>query len=317
MTFGELLTSVFDITLLVTTLRVSASIIIAGMGELITERSGVLNIGIEGVMLIGACFGALGAYYTGSPWIGLLVAMVLGALMGLIHSYISVTLRAEHAISGLALFMLANGLTGFILQVLFSHGGNTPQVKTLPSIHFDFLEGIPVLDKVLNNMPVLVVFALLLPFAVQFLFYKTPWGNWLRATGDNPKAVAAIGKDPIKIRYIATITGSVLAAIGGAYLSISQISLFLENMVAGRGFIALAAVIFGRTKPWPVFFACLFFGFMDALQMTLQIVVPSSAIPNEVFMSMPYVLTVLVLAGVMMKQSGPTDIGQPYIKESR
>ncbi len=317
MNFWDIITTVFTLSLVYSTLRVSISIIYAGMGEMITERSGVLNIGLEGIMLMGAFSAAIITHFTGNPWIGLASAAFVGVLIALIFSFIAITLKAEQAIAGLAIFLLGVGLSGFLLQIIFKHGGNSPMVPRLPVIHFGFLENIPVLGPIFNDHSVLMFPALLLPILLHIFFYHTPWGTWLRAAGENPKALAVVGVDPITVRYLATMSGGFLAGIGGAYLSISQTSLFSENMVAGRGFIALSAVIFGNVKPRGVFFATLFFGFMDALQITLQTAVPDYLIPREIFMSLPYILTVLFLAGFLKRSSGPADIGNPYYRESR
>ncbi|NMB61509.1 MAG: ABC transporter permease [Chloroflexi bacterium] len=315
--WADALKAIFTLTLLTSTIRVSISIILAGMGEMLTERSGVLNIGVEGTMLMGALAAALGSYFTGSPWIGLIAAGLTGMLIGLLFSFIAITLRSNQSITGLAIYLLCVGLSGYLLQIIFEHGGNSPKVNTLPMLHFAFLEKIPLLNAIFNDQSAIVIPVLLLPIIMYVLFYRTPWGSWLRAAGENPKALAVVGKNPVRIRYVATLCGSFLAGIGGAYLSISQTSLFSENMVAGRGFIALSAVIFGGVRPFGVFLACVFFGFMDALQKTLQTVIPDTIIPRELFMSLPYLLTLLVLAGFIKKSGGPADIGNPYLKESR
>ncbi len=317
MNFWEIIKTVFTFSLVYSTIRISLSIIYAGMGEMITERAGVLNIGIEGIMLMGAFSAAIVSYFTNSPWLGLLAAVGVAMLIGLIFAFIAITLKSDQAITGLAIFLLCVGLSGFLLQIIFSHGGNSPKVPTLPSLHIGFLENIPVLNDIFNDQSILMFPALLLPVLLHFFFYYTPWGTWLRAAGENPKALAVVGKNPVTVRYLATLAGSFFCGIGGAYLSISQTSLFSENMVAGRGFIALSAVIFGGVRPSGVFMATLFFGFMDALQITLQTAVPDYVIPREVFMAMPYILTLLLLAGFIKRSGGPADIGNPYYKESR
>jgi simple sugar transport system permease protein len=317
MNWLETFKTVFSLALIYATLRGSVSIVFAGMGEMINERAGVLNIGIEGIMLMGALAAALGSYFSGSPWIGLLMAAIVGIVIGLIFAFIAITLKSVQAIAGLAIFLLAAGLSGFILQVIFQHGGNTPTVPTLPMVRSEFLESIPIIGPIFNNQSILLFPALLLPVLIWFFLYRTPWGTWLRAAGENPQALAVVGINPITVRYLATLAGAMLHGIGGAYLSISQTSLFSENMVAGRGFIALAAVIFGNAKPRPVFFACLFFAFMDALQISLQTAVPENIIPREIFMALPYILTLLLLAGFIKRTGGPADIGNPYNREAR
>ncbi len=313
----DLIKTIFTLSLVYSGIRISMSIILAGMGEMLAERSGVLNIGLEGIMLMGAWSAAIVAYFTGSPWLGLLAAIGTGMLIALIFAYIVITLKSNQAITGLAIFLLCVGLSGFLLQIIFEHGGNSPSVTPLPNVVSPFLESIPVLGKIFNGQSILVFPTLLLPIIFYFFFYKTPWGTWLRAAGENPKALEVVGVNPMTVRYLAVIAGGFFYGVAGAYLSISQTSLFSENMVAGRGFIALAAVIFGNVRPFGVFFACAFFGFMDALQLTLQTVVPDSLIPRELFMSLPYILTVLILAGFIKRIGGPADIGNPYYRESR
>jgi ABC-type uncharacterized transport system permease subunit len=317
MSLADVIQTVFTLSLLSSTVRISISIVIAGMGEMVTERSGVLNIGVEGIMLMGAWSAAIVSYFLNNAWLGLLAAAATGLIMGLLYAYIVVTHRAVQAISGLAIYLLSSGLSGYLLQIIFEHGGNSPKAPTLPLINLAFLDKIPVLGPVFNNQSVLMYLALLLPVILYVIFYRTRWGTWLRAAGENPKALAVAGINPITVRYVAIITGAILAGIGGAYLSISQTSLFSENMVAGRGFIALAAVIFGNVKPRGVFTACMFFAFMDALQITFQAVVPASIIPRELFQALPYLLTLLILAGFIKRSGGPADIGNPYVKESR
>jgi len=317
MNFLEILRNIFTLSLGYATVRICISIVFAAMGEMITERSGVLNMGTEGIMLMGAFSAAVGAHFFNSPWIGLLIAAVVGLLIGLIFAFIAITVKSDQAISGLAIYLLGVGLSGYLLQVFFKHGGNTPRVETLPIIHFKFLENIPVINDIFNDQSVLMFPALLLPVILYIVFYKTPWGTWLRAAGENPKALAVVGKNPIVIRYVAVLAGAVLAGIGGAYLSISQTSLFSEKMVNGRGFIALSAVIFGNVKPGGVFAAAMFFSFMDALQFALQTVIPDQYFPREVFMALPYIITLLILAGFIKQSSGPADITNPYEKESR
>lgn len=315
--FFEIIKSIFTLTLGFATIRICISIVFAAMGEMIAERSGVLNLGIEGIMLMGAFTAAVGTHFLGNPWIGLLLAALVGMLIGLIFAFIAITVKSNQAITGLAIYLLGVGLSGYLLQIFFKHGGNTPRVETLPMIHMKFLENIPVINEIFNDQSALMIPALLLPVILYIVFYKTPWGSWLRATGENPKALAVIGKNPITIRYIAVLAGSFLAGIGGAYLSISQTSLFSEKMVNGRGFIALSAVIFGNVKPAGVFAAAMFFSFMDALQYALQTVIPDQYFPREVFMALPYIITLLILAGFIKQSKGPADITNPYEKESR
>lgn len=307
---------VLDIGLVITTLRLTTPLLLAALGGLLCERSGVINIGLEGMMLVGALGAALGSYYTGNPWVGLIVAMLAGGALGGLHAYLSVRWSADQVLSSLSMNILAIGATGFLLQALFRQGGNTPEVPALPDLTIPILSGIPILGRIVSGQNFLVYVAMSLPFIVHVFLHRTPWGIWVKAAGEHPRAVETFGLNVLAVRYLAVTAGGVLAGLGGAYLSIGQMRLFSENMTSGRGFIAVAAVIFGKWQPLGVLAATLAFALFDALQLTLQITI-GNIIPKEVFLSLPYIVTLIVLTGVVGKAISPASVGQPYEREGR
>lgn len=284
-----------------TTLRLTTPLLFAALGGLFSERSGVINIALEGLMLAGAFSAAAMTYYSGSPWVGLLCGISAGALLAAIYAVFVIQFKADQVVSGTAINILMIGMPGLLSGALFLSTGSTPQI---PKDHL-----VPVFP---------VVLAFLLVIVVWYVINKTPFGLRLRATGENPAAADAAGINVQKIRYAGVILSGVLAGLGGAYLSIGQSSLFTRNMTAGRGFIALAALIFGKWRPVQTMFACLLFGFTEALtiQMKGSIKLPSGEdIPTQFIEIIPYVLTIVVLAGFIGHSRAPKAIGQPYQKE--
>ncbi len=294
-------------------------LIYTSIGGLYSERTGVVNIGLEGMMLSGAFFAVLGSYLTGNPWIGVLFAAIIGAVLGLIHAFLSVTLRADQIISGTAINIFAGGLTGYLLIVIFkTHGSTRDPVAQLPYIHFNAIEKLPfgkVISQVFFNQTPLVYLSLVLVILTWILLYKTPLGLHMRAVGENPEAADNMGINVYAVRYFGVIMSGVLAGIAGAQLSIGVLSQFVQGMSSGRGFIALAAMIFGKWKPWGAFWASLLFGFGEALASNLQ--GTSMAIPNQFFLMIPFILTMVVLAGFVGRSTPPAADGKPYEKENK
>jgi ABC-type uncharacterized transport system permease subunit len=291
----------FTLTLIWSTIRLSTPLILAALGGLFSERSGVINIALEGMMLAGAFTAAAMTYATGSPWLGLLAAMAAGAAIAGVHALACVRYRADQVVVGTAINILMIGLPGFLSGALFLSSGSTPQLP---------------IEQLIPRAPILMAFALV-P-ATWYLLYRTPFGLRLRAVGENPEAADAAGIDVAGIRYSGVLLSGVLAAIGGAYLSIGQSSLFTRNMTSGRGFIALAALIFGKWRPVQTLLACLFFGFTEATTIQMQGVVklPSGEdIPVQFIQMVPYVLTMIVLAGFIGQSRAPRALGRPYEKE--
>lgn len=285
------------ISLILATLRQAAPIMITALGGMFSEVTGVVNIGLEGMMLMGAFTAAVGSYYTGSPIVGILAGMLAGGLMALIHGILSIKYKGNQTVSGVAINLFASGFTIFMLRVLFNQSGNSPAVEKAPQIMG-------------MSLIVFIIYAIS-AWTIWFL-YKTKTGLRMRAVGEHPLAADTVGIDVYKIRYFGVIMSGVLAGLGGAYLSIGALNQFTKEMSAGRGFIALAALVFGKWKPKGVIAASLLFGFADALQVIIQQYVKS--IPPQFIQMIPYVLTILALAGVVGKAVAPKASGVPYDK---
>jgi ABC-type uncharacterized transport system permease subunit len=308
---GKLETVVVWSALFASMLRFATPLIFAAMGGMFSERSGVTNIGLEGMMLIGAFFGILGADKLGHWWLGLLVAIAAGGTMALLHAVLSIHLRADQIIGGTAINFLALGLTGYLYIDVYGQQGTPPDISTIPEVTLGFLDGIPFFGAVLGQMNLMIWVAIaLIPLAWVVLF-KTPLGLRIRAVGEHPKAADTVGISVYRIRYGAVVLSGMLAACGGAYLSIGFVDSFNENMTAGRGFIALAAVIFGNWRPFGAAAACLLFGFSSALAQRLPEYSESAAV---LFQALPYVLTLVAVAGVIGRSIPPAAVGRPYKK---
>jgi general nucleoside transport system permease protein len=293
-------------------LRFATPLIFAAMGGILSERSGVINIGLEGMMLVGAFFGIYGSDVTGS-WVGgLVIGAAAGALFGLIHAAVSIHLRADQVVSGTGINILALGVTGYVFIYHYGTQGTPPDVSRVPDVTLPGVESIPFIGDAIGHANLLTWAALLLvPLLTLFLF-RTRGGLRLRSVGEKPRAADTVGLPVIRTRYLAVTASGALAAIGGAYLSIALLGSFTENMTAGRGFIALAAVIFGGWRPWGALAGALLFGFSTALAQRLPAFSESTAV---LFQALPYVLTLIVVAGVIGRSRPPAAIGVPYVKE--
>jgi simple sugar transport system permease protein len=280
------------VALLASTVRLATPLLLAALGGLFSERSGVINIALEGIMLAGAFTAAAVTHFAGSPWVGLLAAVVAGTLVALLHAVACIRYHADQVVSGMAINILLLGVPALLAGALFESTGATPQ---LPK------------GQLMPIFPIVLAF-LLVPIT-GYVLARTRFGLRLRAVGENPEAADTAGISVARIRYVGVLLSGALAAIGGAYLSIGQASLFTRNMTAGRGFIALAALIFGKWRPVPTMFACLFFGFADALSIQMQGV---SSVPVQFVQIVPYVLTIVVVAGFIGKARPPKALGIPY-----
>ena len=306
--------TIFNFTLIASTLRLATPLILAALGGLYCERAGVINIALEGIMLAGAFTAALVTFYSHNPWVGLGAAIVAGLFVAAIHAAATINFRADQVVSGTAINILFLGIPALLCGVFFDTTGNTPQLpreQTLTDWQIFNSSTTPVLASIFNQNP-LVYFALLAVAITFFVIYRTRFGLRLRAVGENPEAADTAGVNVLKMRYAGVLLSGALAALGGAYLSIGQNSLFTRNMTAGRGFIALAALIFGKWDPVGTFLACLLFGFAEAVAIRMQGTVN---IPNQFIQIVPYVLTIVVLAGFISRARPPKALGIAYSKE--
>jgi simple sugar transport system permease protein len=318
----------FNMSLLFSTLRLATPLVLAAIGGLYSERSGVINIALEGLMLAGAFTAASVTFYASSPWIGLGAAMIAGVAVAFIIALACIRFKADQVVTGTGINIMFLGLPAVLSGALFLSSGSTPQIpkeQLLPTI-YQFLEGIrPSVFpdwipswRILTDVSLITLIAFLVVLVTAYVLYRTPFGLRLRAVGENPEAADAAGVSVTKIRYLAVLLSGALAGIGGAYLSIGQSSLFTRNMTAGRGFIALAALIFGKWRPVQTMLACFLFGFADALTTQMQGVIklPSGEdFPVQFILMIPYVVTIIVLAGFIGQSLAPKAIGIPYEKE--
>jgi simple sugar transport system permease protein len=296
----------------------STPLILAGMGGLFSERSGVVNIGLEGLMTIGAFTAAVTTIATGNAWFGLLFAMLAGMLMALPHAVASITFKADQVVSGVAINFLAYGLSIYLVKHLYNGAGQTPVVPDkLNAVAIPGLSQIPLIGPSLFNALPTTYIAIAVVVLGSLILYRTPFGMRLRAVGEHPHAAETAGVNVVAMRYIAVIISGALAGIGGASLSIAIGSEFNQGTVAGQGFIALAALIFGKWRPYGVLGAASFFGFSVALSLTGQLFNLTKYVPSEVLNMLPYVLTILALAGFVGRAEAPAAIGKPYEKGSR
>jgi simple sugar transport system permease protein len=286
---------IFSLSIIYSTVRLATPLLLAALGGLYSERSGVINIALEGLMLAGAFTAAAVTHYAKNPWIGLLAGIAAGVGVAAIHALACIRFKADQVVSGTAINILFLGVPALLSGALFDSTGATPQIPR---------------GNLMQVAPIVIAFALV-PLT-WYVLYRTPFGLRLRAVGENPEAADAAGVSVARIRYTGVLLSGALAAIGGAYLSIGQASLFTRNMTAGRGFIALAALIFGKWRPVQTMLACLLFGFAEALSIQMQGV---ARIPVQFIQIIPYVLTIVVLAGFIGLSRAPRALGLPYQKE--
>ena len=314
-------------SLLNSTFRISTPLVFAAMAGLFAERSGVIDFGLEGKMLAAAFVAAVGSYFFGSPWIGLLLAILACVSLSMLHGFASVTHKGDQVVSCVAINILMIGLTTALAAAWFGQAGLTPTLTseqrfleiTLPFA--DALQDVPILgliySDIISGHYIFVYIAYLSVPLVYWVVFKTSFGLRLRAVGENPSAVDTAGINVFSMRYKALMVNGILIAFAGAHLSTAVNANFFREMSAGRGYLALAALIFGKWHPKTALIACLLFGFTDALQIRLQgVELPAvGTIPVQLIQAIPYVLTVILLAGFVGKAIAPNAIGQPYIKE--
>ncbi|HEY2494437.1 MAG TPA: ABC transporter permease [Paenibacillus sp.] len=302
------------------TLVFSTALIFAALGGLISERAGVINIGLEGFMISGAFFSALTAYYAEtvglgafSPWLGLVGAFVFTAIFSSIHAVASIKFKANQVVSGVVINILAASSTFFLVKMIFDGSAETPLLTMVfHKVTIPYLSDIPLIGNVFFNTYPTTYIAIALVIVLFFVLFKTSSGLRLRAVGEHPSAADTVGIKVNRTRYIAVILSGSIAALGGATIVLTSNSNFAFNTISGQGYIALAAVIFGKWHPVGAMLAALFFGLAQAVKDQLQIFDFAASIPNEFFYMLPYVLTLFVLIGAVGKARAPKALGEPY-----
>lgn len=294
------LSRIITISLFAATLRMTTPILLATLGGIFSSQTGIFHVGLEGLMDIGAFFAVVGSVATGSPWGGLLYAMVACTVASLIFAIIHLEMGANEIIVGLALNIFATGMTNYLLVAILGATGyyQSPLIKGFSEVQIPLIKNIPVLNELLSGHFPLVYVAFILVVVVYLVLYRTPFGFHIRAVGEKVEAAEAIGINPKRIKYAGLIIAGVFCALGGTFLSLSYLNLFSENISAGRGWLALAAINFGLGRPVPGLIACLIFGFADALALRLQ----QFGLPSQIVLMLPYITTLLVLGGAAIRQ---------------
>jgi len=313
--FFTIIDQIFTIDLLTATIRLSTPIALAAIGATICERSGVVNIAMEGIMMIGAFFSLWISYLVGNPWIGLLAGMFFGGCYSLLHAWATVTLHLDHTVSGAVLNIMAIGITRYMMVLAFGHPGTSETISlTLTDFRFSipFLSKIPILGPIFFDQTPIVYFMYLTVLFFSWFMKRTKVGLHIKAAGEHPLALETIGISVYKIRYLGVVISGILGGVAGAYLSIENQATFTEGMVNGRGFIAMAAMISGGWTAIGSLLASLFFGLAGAFQLRLQIL-EGVNMPIELFTIIPYVAAVIAVAGLVKKSRGPKAVGKDFI----
>jgi simple sugar transport system permease protein len=303
------LTSAVIAGFLAASMRLAIPILLAALGGLYNERAGVLNVGLEGMMLAGSLTGFVAGYFTGNPWLGVLAAVVAGALLGLFLGFFTVTLGSDQVVAGIALNLLAVGLTSFAYRVFFGTNAQ-PRVEGFAQIDVPVLSQIPLFGPLFFQQSALTYLTYGLLALTGLILFHSAWGLEIIASGENPEATETLGINVSRVRYAALLVSGMVAGLGGAYLSLDATRLFLDNMTAGRGYIALAILVLGRRHPLGILGAALLFGAADALQLRTQLL--GIGIPFQFMLMLPYLLTMLVLAFFVSRTGDPAALGIPY-----
>lgn len=298
--------NIFTYAFLLQTLRISVPYFLPSLGAAYSEKGGVVNIGLEGILLASAFFTTLGTYFTQNVWIGILCGLSAGLLVSLIHSIVTITFKADQIVSGIALNLFALGLTKFLCRIVFNSSSNSARIPGLETINIPLLSSIPILNNIF------ITLCIILLIISQIIFYRSKFGLRLRAVGENPAAADSLGVNVSRIRYAGVLISGLLAGLGGAWLAFDQHS-FTDGMSAGRGYIALAAMIVGKWKPMGAAAACLVFGFAESVSIQFQ----GTDIPTQFIQMLPYVLTIIILAGFIGKSIPPAADGIPYVNTDK
>jgi ABC-type uncharacterized transport system permease subunit len=307
------LLDIITVGLFAAALRMATPIAFASLGGIFSERAGIINIGLEGMMLTSAFTGVAASYFSGNPWLGVLAAVLVGGLLGLFHALLTVKFVGDQIVSGTGINIFALGFTAYMSQVLWGSRGASESVQGLRVVSIPLLKDIPIIGDIIGTHTPLVYLMLIITVLSYVVLFKTPIGLRIRAVGEHPAAADTAGIDVFKTKYLCVMVSGMLAGLGGAFLSLGHLNLFAWGMTGGRGFIAMAAMIFGKWTPFGAFGASFLFGFAYALQMRLQTL---ELLPPQIILAIPYILTVIVLAGVVgwLKAIPPSDY-KPYVKE--
>ena len=301
--------------LIAATLRYATPLTFAAIGGMFSERSGVVNIGLEGDMLMGAFFGIWGADVTNSWELGLVIALASGALLALLHAFFCIHLRADQIVIGTAINFLALGITGYLFVDIYGSQGTPTTIPTVPNVNIPGLQDVPFFGPAFGSLNVMIWLSFVVLVGSYYVIFKTTLGLRIRSVGEHPRAAETVGISVYGIRYGCVITSGALAALGGAYLTLGNVGLFDQNISGGRGFIALAALIFGNWRPFGAFAACLLFGFSSALADRIPAYFAQGSYAPLLFNALPYVLTIVAVAGVIGRSIPPAADGKPYIRQ--
>jgi general nucleoside transport system permease protein len=311
---SQILSSAFLVTWLTASVRLAGPVLLAALGETFSERGGVLNLGIEGTILLGALASFLVSLFTGMPWIALLVAMGVGIVASIFLACMYVTVKASQVVAGLVFNVLALGIASTVYRRVLGDSAIPENIAMFHSLHIRVLSDLPFIGPVLFGQSVLLYLTIALVVIAQFVLFRTRFGLALRACGENPAAADSAGISVDRIRYVGVLISGATAGMAGAYVVLAQVGLFRESIVSGQGFIALAIVIFGRWNPVKAAGAALIFGACDALQLSLQIF--GTRIPTQLLLALPYVVTILAISGLFGSRAvQPAALMSPYTKD--
>ena len=312
----DILLTLLDVGFFAALIRIATPLILATLGELYSERSGVLNLGIEGIMLLGAMVGFTAAYFSGNLWLGVLAALATGAVAGLLMAFLAVVLGVSQHVSGIGTTLLCSGLAFFFYRLIFGQPSSPPNVVAFDTVPIALLSDIPFIGPILFNQAPLTYIALLAVPATAWLLFRTPWGLDLRTTGENPRAADAAGVSVWGMRTQALVIGGALMGMAGSFLSISQFNAFTFGVISGRGWVAVALVVFGQWSPWKCAGGALLFAALEALQLRLQAHNVLN-LPYQVFLMLPFVMTIVAMALVSRNARAPAALLVPFRKEER
>ena len=312
MDWNSLLTPLFWIQLLASAVSLATPLILAALGEVFAERSGIINLGIEGMMLFSGFVGFVTAYFAGNLWTGVLSAILIGALMSLLFAFLTITLQSNQTVTGLSLNFLGQGLSIYLYRVIFKVTLETPRVSPFSNLAIPVLSDIPFIGPVLFNHSLFTYLMFILVPVGLIVIYRTPSGLRTNAVGESPQTADTLGVSVTRIRYICVVIGGGLAGLAGAFYSLVELGAYSDSMVNGRGFIASALVIFGRWDPLWTLGGGLLFGGIDALQNRLQVL--GSPIPSNFLQMLPYVVTILALL-IGRRRKAPSALGIPYVRK--